>query len=71
MQYMVDDILTGIDDAKANAMLFMEKYGFHLPICGQVDVDHNKALYAKLKKDWAFLRDPTKVSFYLVICNIY
>ena len=60
MQYMVDNILTDIDDVKANAMLFMEKYRFHLPIGGQAHVDHNKALYAKLKTDCAFFETQQK-----------
>jgi hypothetical protein len=52
MQYIVDDILNGLDAAKAGVIPFLKGYGFYIDNPTQEQQEYNRKLYISLKKSY-------------------
>jgi len=66
MQYIVDNILNGLDAAKNDVIQFLIGYGFLLDATtGSMEEAWNKELYLRIKDSFFYFEDP--VRFYFII----
>jgi hypothetical protein len=63
MQYIVDNILNGLDAAKNDIIQFLIGYGFVLNPTTESEQKWNKDLYLSIKDNFAYFEDQVRVYF--------